>query len=660
MKIRNLAFVFLTAFCINEARPQSLISGRIMGERYPGSKELIPFSAVYCIVCADGSGREPRIFRSWETEPAGWFRLSCETGNHTLLFANPSFFMRPIIWKNVFMGEYEKITDFRITPSFDMFCSYESEWDSPAANGYYQIFTAKSKSLTHIGLKFAHDGVDGAGPGKQDFLISIHLKTDDPPEKWEQIGPTAVMPDVDAGGVKNYSYFAGWNSGEVNLIPGKQYAVYIRPKNPEGKFQSFWRQTTNQNEQVYKVTNGKIELKDRQLWIAIGGDNDGLVIPYNKKVHKQFGEFAGFSQKWAQTYVTKGKGLAGVVLYAAVGGAQPPISRQRLMVSVHRDSPEGEAVGIPKIAGGNGNYTGDSSWGIFATVFAPGEVPLEPNKTYAIVFETIETKETIGNFVNIKGDKSDGRVGFNPYKKFPYDDYPHGSAFLNGKTKMDFDLDMQVIEYENEYASDYLSSENLVLNGDFQMDASFEKPEIILSNLEIPPRGTSGFINYKKAYGNEPKHWETIKSTPTTFISTYLELPDGTNVVARIYGQPGTEIDGALVKKITGLIKNETYVMQCRVRSSWSLDLEHQTMVGVDPTGQTSNVNAKTIIWTNLPPLHSKFFTVQMRPVRPESESISIWLRGKSTFKGDTYAPFYSDFDNIGLFKVKRELTSDD
>lgn len=660
MKIHSALFAFLIGFCLIEARPQSVISGRILGERHPGSKELIPFTAVYCIACADGSERQPRIFRSWETEPTGWFRLSCEAGNHTILFAHPASFMRPIAWKNVYMHEYEKITDFRVTPSFDMFCASESEWDSPAANGYYQIFTAKSKSLTQVGFKFAHDGVDGQGPGKQDFVVSIHLVTNEQPEKWEQVGPAAMVPDVDAGGVKNYTYFAGWNSGEVKLIPGKQYAVYIRPKNPEGKFQSFWRQTTNQNERVYKVTGGKSELKDRQLWIAIGGDSDGLVIPYNKKAHKQFGEFAGFSSKWAQTYRASGKGLAGVVIYAAVGGTQPPLSRQRLKITVHKNSPDGEIVGIPKIAVGNGNYTGDASWGIFATVFAPSEVPIEPDKTYAIVFETIETKDTVGNFVNIKGDKSDGRAGFNPYKKQPYDDYPHGEAFLNGKTKMDFDLDMQVIEYENDNTSDVVIVKNLVLNGDFQSAVNFQKPSDILTEPEIPPLGTSAFINYKKAYGKEPAQWHVIKTTSTTTVSTYLELPDGTNVVARIHGQPGTEIDGALVQKIDGLNKHDTYVLQCKTRSSWALDLEHQTMVGFDPTGQIADVNARTIVWTNLPPLHSKFFTVQTRPIRPESGSISIWLRGKSSFKGDTHAPFYADFDDVRLFKIKRELIGAD
>jgi len=58
-------------------------------------------------------------------------------------------------------------------------------------------------------------------------------------------------------------------------------------------------------------------------------------------------------------------------------------------------------MGTPKIAIGNGNYTGDASWGVFGAVFAPGEVPLEPGATYAVEFESIENYQTLHGFVNL-------------------------------------------------------------------------------------------------------------------------------------------------------------------------------------------------------------------------------------------------------------------
>ena len=123
------------------------------------------------------------------------------------------------------------------------------------------------------------------------------------------------------------------------------------------------------------------------------------------------------AKRWAQTYVAQGRGLAGAVLYAAVSGAQPPLARQRTTVRVRHGGPDGPRVGIEKIAIGNGNYTGDASWGVFAVAFAPGEVPLTPGDTYAIEFESIENQETLGGFVNIKKQVSDGRAAFNPYRK---------------------------------------------------------------------------------------------------------------------------------------------------------------------------------------------------------------------------------------------------
>ncbi len=183
--------------------------------------------------------------------------------------------------------------------------------------------------------------------------------------------------------------------------------------------------------------------------MAVAGDGDGLLIPYNKRIHAEFHELAGFRAKWAQTYVACGRGLAAAVLFAAVGGTQPPIDRQRVAVRVREGGPGGRAIGIEKIAAGTGNYTGDASWGAFGAAFARSEVPLEPGRTYAIEFETKETPESLRGFINIKGQVSDERPGFNPYKKAPPDDCPEGAAYAGGTEPAAFDLDMQIIEYES-------------------------------------------------------------------------------------------------------------------------------------------------------------------------------------------------------------------
>ena len=187
--------------------------------------------------------------------------------------------------------------------------------------------------------------------------------------------------------------------------------------------------------------------------MAVSSDSDGLLVPYNKRVQKKFVEFAGFEKSWSQTYVAQGSGLAGVILYAATSGVQPSMNKQRLKVTVREGGPKGKTVGVEKIAIGNGNYTGDASWGDFGVSFALVEVPLESGRTNAVEFESIENYDTLHGFVNIKGQVSDDKPGFNPYRKVPPDNYERGTAYRKCRDKQDFDLDMQIIEYRYDAAN---------------------------------------------------------------------------------------------------------------------------------------------------------------------------------------------------------------
>ena len=74
---------------------------------------------------------------------------------------------------------------------------------------------------------------------------------------------------------------------------------------------------------------------------------------------------------------------------------------------------------------------------------------LEPGETYAIEFESIENYDSLHGFVNIKGQVSDDKPGFNPYRKVPPDDYAGGTAYRKCTQKQPFDLDMQIVEYRS-------------------------------------------------------------------------------------------------------------------------------------------------------------------------------------------------------------------
>lgn len=462
MPLRTLILLSLFA---TTAGAQMSLTGRLLWPPYDGAKKEVGIGPILVFGALPGPDHPPIAFRSWETNPVGWWKLSGPAGRYTLLFTQPAKFMRPAILNNLSTKDGDNLNLSRIVPTpWDQACLDDSAWDQTACHEYFQPFVARGVSITEVGFKLAHDGIDGAGPGAQDLLLSIHeVKENDPPAKWPRIGPEMPVIDVDCGGAKNYSFSGGFSSGEVPTTPGKTYAVRLAAKNPAGKFQAFWHPIAP-NEKYLSAWRAKpaapnspveFDKTNTHLWLAIASDSDGLLIPYNKRIHKEFNQLTHFAKVWSQTYVAQGHSLAGVILYAATSGVQPSMNLQRLKITVLEDGPTGKPVGVAKLAIGNGLYTGDASWGTFGAAYAPEEVPLTPGHTYCLHFESIETPETLGlgTFANVKGMKSDGKPGFNPYRKHAQDMDQSGHAFLNGTDQQDFSLDMQVIEYQDPAAA---------------------------------------------------------------------------------------------------------------------------------------------------------------------------------------------------------------
>ncbi len=609
-----------------------VLKGRLLAPRYAGSNEGVPMTAVYCFASLAGSGSQAIGFRTWETHPVGWYYLPGGAGNYSVVFSNPAGFMRPIVLTNQFMKPGD-VVDRKYLPVFDYGDFYEGAWDTKAATDYYQTFLARGMSITQVGFKLATDGVDGAGPKGQNILISIHEKGDGTPDKWKQIGPAAVVLNVDCGGPKNYWWSAGWDSGQVPTEPGEAYAVHLKAESLGSSFQAFWRPDKDKMSDCYRIGRiGKAGWQGRKMCMAVGSDSDRLLIPYNKRVHKKFVEFAGFDKSWSQTYVAQGRGLASVILYAATSGVQPSLMRQRVKVRVRQGGTAGKVVGIEKIAIGNGNYTGDASWGVFGVSFAPGEVPLEPGRLYAIEFESIENYKTLHGYVNIKGMVSDDKPGFNPYRKVFPDTYEGGTAYRKGTQRQDFDLDMQVIEYE--YAAENweeaVVGSNLVKNGD----------------MELTEKGIKDANNARLDF------WKRFSVDAGTSHQYVTDEENKENHFARVLGgsKTGKTVDGGYVQRVNGLSQMETYRLSGKVRSTWPVDDKHACFVGFDATGQDVDPKADTIEWTMLPGLHGLFVDYKSGPIRPASDAISIWLRGRTILTQDY--PYEADFDDFALHKV--------
>ncbi|GMU23856.1 MAG: hypothetical protein AMXMBFR13_39340 [Phycisphaerae bacterium] len=637
--MRRAAMLVVLVMQVAVALPalgQVVMSGRLVHERVAGGNDMMPLTAVLFTASLDGPGSEARAFRTFEMEPAGWYFLPGSPGNYTMMITTPAGFVRPTILTNIYMADGQKV-DRPLSPSFDFAHFSQSAWDSKAASHYFQTFVAKGTSVTHVGFKVVHDGVDGIGPGAQNLLVSIHRKGDGTPDNWEQVGPTMPVLQVDSGGPKDYTWSAGWNSGEVPTKPGETYAVHLRAENPDGKFQAWWRPDEDQTTDCYRIGEaGKTGWQNADLWMAVDGDGDGLKIPYNKRVHRHFVELTHLRKVWSQTYVAQGRGLAGVVLYMATSGIQPGITRQRAIVRVRQGGPEGKVVGIEKIAIGNGNFTGDASWGMFCVAYAPGEVSLTPGQTYCLEFESLENIETLHGYVNIKGMVSDDRPGFNPYKKAAPDVYENGQAFMDGSEPQDFDLDMQIVEYERpvENWARAVHEKNLLVNGDMErgeLDDGKEKP-------------------------GRAEGWGTFAVEPATRHTVVTDLTNEKSRVLRVLGgsATGKPADGGFVQRVEGLSRFETYRVSGQVRCSWPMTHETRCRVGLDPTGQTDDPNASTIQWTKLPAVHGIFVPYGSEPVRPEKESISVWLRGETKMAGDY--PFRADFDDFALQRVRTDV----
>lgn len=649
-KTAFLLYVFCLTVFSSGAFAQAVLTGRVSVPKDPGSDAREWMTAVYAFATPAGEGRQSTSHRTWEMEPAGWYWLNGQSGRYNMAFVGPSHYMRPIVMTNLYTRDGE-VLDQPLTPSFWYSVFNDSQWDDKPASDYFQPFVAKGTSVTHVGYRFAHDGIDGVGPGSQNIIVRILKKGAGTPDKWPQVGPAILIPNVDSGGPKQYIFSAGWNSGDVPTVPGETYVAHMRVEVKGNGIQAYVQATDDPAEKVYRLGEGPTGFQNYKIWMTVSGDGDGIVIPYNKRVHQQFVDLTNFSKKWSQTYVAKGRSLASVSVYAAFSGIQPGIDRQRVAIRVREGGPNGPLVGIEKVAIGNGNHTGDASWGLFGAVFAPGEVPLTPGKTYALEFESLENFETLHGYVNIKNMVSDDRPGFTPYKKVPPDDYPQGTAYFNGTERRDYDLDMQVLEYQYDVPGWDMAVQprNLIIN-----------PRMDIGQTARPEEGLGistnrGIVVASMTDQGRPVGWNPFVITEGTVLQYMVDPNEPRNRILRVVGgeTTGQHADGGYVQRVSGLSKFETYILEGQARSTFQANKDSQVYIGYDPTGQTEDPEATTIVWQVMPRMHGIWENYRSEPIRPVEDAVSVWVRGRTTTVSNY--PFKGDFDNFSLRQIRTD-----
>jgi hypothetical protein len=210
----------------------------------------------------------------------------------------------------------------------------------------------------------------------------------------------------------------------------------------------------------------------------------------------------------------------------------------------------------------------------------------------------------------------------------PLNAYPSGTAWRDGKAVPERDLELTVIEYKECPVLPPLpkpvgtTERNLLNNGAFE----------------------AGLTNGQSAV---PPGWARWSNRPTTF--WYGNYGRGNSGAARVIGGNinDTRIDGGYVQQVTGLDKGKTYRLSGWSASSVMSNARYLSAIGYDPTGQTNDPKAKTVVWGVTGRFTALYEQVVFRGIRPTNNTLSVWTRGANQEVGN--AIFTVDFDDLWL-----------
>jgi hypothetical protein len=246
----------------------------------------------------------------------------------------------------------------------------------------------------------------------------------------------------------------------------------------------------------------------------------------------------------------------------------------------------------------------------------PGEVPLTPGKTYCAEFAPFPANEPYNAAV----------------VNHPLNEYPQGSAWRDGKAIPTRDLEMTIVEYQDCPVLPpwpkpvEVANRNLLENGHFEADLA-------------------------KGQSAVPPGWSRWSSGKTTF--WYGRYGRDGSGAARVIGGNinDTRIDGGYVQPVAGLDKRKTYCLSGWSASSAMSDARYLSAIGYDPTGQTADPKAQTIIWGVTGRFTALYEQVIFRGIRPTNNAISVWTHGANKEVGNSI--FTVDFDDFGLVEEK-------
>ena len=542
----------------------------------------------------------------WHTTHDGYTPFDVRPGRYAILLHQPEWFLRPAVIPDIVI-KAGKNAPRDLAPGLDYAClcggklaSWEradlpKPWE--AATVFHQTFVARGTSITHAHYKLA-------GAEAKSTRVSIHEVRGQAPERWKQVGPERIDEKI-AGLNDNW---AGWRSGEVVTKVGKRYALRIEGLNEAGGRTISMLVHRDALGVGYERGTAHADGRKQEydVYATVSSDSDGNCLPYMRIHDIKPGRLVGSGQ-WSQTWVAQGKSLAAIDFLVAWGEDQDGVTAE---IGIRENDPAGKVIGVPK-------YARTAWWGpghgFLGAAWLPGEVTLVPGKTYCATFTPVKpSKYYSASVVN-----------------HPKNTYKDGIAYRDGKKRSELDLEMTVVEYKKSTAAKRLpgiykpKGRNLLANGDFEQDE---------------PNQDSNY---------DPPGWQRWQTRKTAF----WYVRDGRNGsgASRVIGGNinDTAIDGGIVQQVPGLDRKKRYRLSAWVAMSAITDKNYLAAVGYDPTGQTSDPQAKTIVWTAAGRRSFAWEQIVIDDVVPRGSSISVWTRGCNAKVGRL--TFHVDFDDVVL-----------
>ena len=338
----------------------------------------------------------------------GYYRIdNVPAGLYSIYVSQPDFFASPKVVPNVEIKDGEgTIVNVELDVDYSTFYFpgtwSEWKWD------WYQTFKATGTSVRGVQWIMAGTESNGRVAILED-TGAAHVKD------WTEIG---YKNKGNLG--SNSDQWVRWNSGDIPLTPGQTYAVHIHV---DGGCAIYKR-----DRDEYSYNWGRAYHWDSSspmpydLNITVFVDKNNQLVTHTMDASKDFelhGELA--SQRWGQSFVATGEGLAAVDVFINSGNDSDDMD---ITWKIFEGGSGGGQIGPTKTTK-RAYFTPHNH--LMGVSYNPGEVPLTIGNTYII--ELTDTED------------------FTAYvHKNPHNEYEDGQAFRNGVATQ-YDLAMTIMEY---------------------------------------------------------------------------------------------------------------------------------------------------------------------------------------------------------------------